>query len=99
MRGEDAGREVRHAARTDATMGPICRALEQIPGVKVYYLKLPLDLLVGYRGRNFLLECKTRTGTLTKGQQEMLETWPGQVAVVRSPEEALRVILGEKALA
>ena len=81
-------------------MGPICRALEQIPGVRVYYIKLPVDLMIAYRQRTILMECKTRTGTLTKLQEKFIETWNGgEFYIVRSPEEAITALLGEKALA
>ena len=83
---------MRNAARTDAVQGPIIRALEQVPGVKVYYLKLPVDLCVGFMGKNYLLEVKGQHGRLTKLQEEFIATWPGQVAVVRSPIEALNAI-------
>lgn len=88
---------MRNAARTDAVQGPIIRALEQVPGVKVYYLKLPLDLLVAHRGVNYLLECKGQQGRLTKLQEDFIATWPGQSAVVRTPQEALEAILGKDA--
>ena len=89
---------MRNAARTDAVQGPIVRALEAI-GAKVYYIKWPCDLLVAYRQRTILLECKSRTGTLTKDQERFKETWNGaEFYIVRSPEEALTAILGEKAM-
>ena len=74
------------------------RALEAI-GARVYYIKWPCDLLVAFRQRTILLECKSRTGTLTKGQQELVERWNGgEFYIVRTPEEALTAILGEKAM-
>lgn len=51
-----------------------------------------IDLLVGWQGRNFLLECKTEKGALTDSQEEMVRTWRGQYEIVRTPEEALRAI-------
>lgn len=58
------------------------------------------DLLVGKWGRNHLLEVKRplgpRGGTggsdLTEQQQKWHREWQGTVHVVRSPEEALKVI-------
>ena len=89
---------VRNAARSDATQGPIVRALEAI-GARVYYIKWPVDLMVTYRQRTIMLECKSRTGTLTKGQAELVERWNGaELYIVRTPEEALTAILGEKAM-
>lgn len=50
------------------------------------------DLLVGFRGQNYLLEVKTPNGTLNAHQKAWIMIWYGQVAVVTSAEEALRVI-------
>ena len=50
------------------------------------------DLLVGYQGRNVLLEVKTASGKLNKRQVEWHCDWRGQVEIVRSAEEALAVI-------
>lgn len=53
------------------------------------------DQLVGYRGLNFLLEVKTEKGKLTEGQKRFHHTeygWKGQKAVVRSVDEAFRVV-------
>ena len=83
---------MRHAARTDAGQKAIIDALHKI-GAKVYYLKLPLDLLVCHRGRTFLIECKEPDGRLTKAQVEFIASWPGEVYVVRSPSEAVEMAL------
>lgn len=50
------------------------------------------DLLVGYAGANFLLEIKTHFGHLSTMQIRWHERWRGQVAVVRTPAEALAAI-------
>lgn len=52
------------------------------------------DLLVGYITStgdkiNILMEVKNKKGTLKKGQIAWHESWKGQVAVVRTVEEAL----------
>jgi len=52
----------------------------------------PLDLLVGYRGANYLLEVKTPTGKLREKQETFIRRWKGQVHVVRSIAEALAVL-------
>lgn len=54
--------------------------------------KGPLDLLVGFRGTNYLLEIKTTRGTLRASQRAFLAAWQGQAAVVRTVEEALDAI-------
>jgi hypothetical protein len=55
------------------------------------------DLLVGYKGRNFLIECKPEEGTkkqlsLRPSQEKWHGDWQGQVDVARSPETALKII-------
>lgn len=51
------------------------------------------DLLVGFRGRNFLLELKAgRKSTLTSDQEKWFDKWHGDVFVVRDAHEAMRVI-------
>jgi hypothetical protein len=42
----------------------------------------------GY-GRVVIIECKTGNEPLTEGQQQLLDTWPGETAVLRSAEDAL----------
>ncbi len=85
---------MRHAARTDAGQKAIVDALHKI-GARTYYVKLPLDLLVCYRKRTLLLECKEPDGRLTKAQVEFIASWPGEVHVVRSPSEAINACLKE----
>jgi hypothetical protein len=89
---------MRHAARTDASQAEVVKALRAI-GAQVYYVKLPLDLLVAYRSRTFLVEVKEDGGRMTKEQSEFLAVWTGEAHVVRSPEEAVRVAIGERAMA
>jgi hypothetical protein len=49
------------------------------------------DLLVWYRGKLFMLECKSRRGKATKAQaKRAAEGWP--VCIVRTEIEALRAI-------
>lgn len=88
---------MRRAAKTDSTQAPIVEALRKI-GAKVYYIKEPVDLVVGFRKRNILMEVKDVNGTLTKGQEEFIATWPGEVHIVRSIGEALTAVLGKKAM-
>ena len=91
---------MRRAAKTDATQAPIVAALRLI-GAKVYYIKEPVDLLVGFRKRNILMEVKNGDGkdALTKAQVEFIATWPGELHVVRNVNEALVAVLGKDAMA
>lgn len=50
------------------------------------------DICVGFRGANYLLEIKTEKGKLTDDQWAWHELWTGQVAIVKTVDEALRAI-------
>lgn len=50
------------------------------------------DLLVGCRGINLLVECKTKTGVLNTLQREWHTNWKGQVVVCHSAREAADVV-------
>ena len=89
---------MRHAARTDATMVEVMKALRAV-GCSVLYIKLPLDLLVCHRKETMLVEVKEEGGRLTKAQEAFLETWPGRVHVVRGPLEAVAAVIGKEAMA
>lgn len=80
----------RYAKRRDPNEPEIVRALRDI-GATVKRLD-DIDLLVGWRGRNFLLEVKDLKGALKPSQEEMARTWRGQYEIVRSVDEALRAI-------
>lgn len=84
----------RYAATVDLNQAEIVDALRAI-GCSVYIVGLPVDLLVGYRARNFLIEVK-RPGEKprTKKQKEFLAGWKGQVRVVETPEEAIDLVTG-----
>ena len=51
------------------------------------------DLLVGYRGYNFLLEVKQQGKTLRESQETFRDSWDGQSAVVYTPEDACRLVM------
>lgn len=83
---------------TDANQPAIVAALRSV-GASVEDLSqvgagVP-DLLVGYRGRNYLIEVKTASGKLTKHQEKWHPLWRGQVAIARTPEEAWAIIGAE----
>lgn len=82
------GRYARH--QLDANHPEIRAGVEAFGGV--WCPKGPLDGLVGFRGVNFLLEVKTSKGQLRASQERFLAAWRGQAAVVRSLDEALKVI-------
>ena len=77
--------------RTDANERDIIRAMERI-GAKIYRIAKPLDLLVTFRQRTLLMECKTDKGVLTKAQEDFLASWPGEAHIVRSVDEAITAL-------
>lgn len=91
------------AAKVDDNQHEIIATLRQV-GAEVLDLsrvgKGCPDLLVGFRGQNFLLEVKRpkakgqRAGTTTTAQDAFFLRWHGrgQYAIVRSPNEALHAV-------
>lgn len=77
--------------RADHNQGEIVKALEAI-GCTVYKIGRPVDLVVGRNARNWLIDCKSRTGTLTPAQEKFFATWKGQVRICRTPEEAIQLV-------
>jgi hypothetical protein len=86
----------RRAAKRDTSEQGIVEALMAV-GARVWRLSQPLDLLVGFQGRFYLLECKTGTrkrkdqpdqdATLAECRFRNLPAY-----VVRTPEDALQAI-------
>lgn len=89
---------MRNAAKIDYNQPAIVDALRRA-GISVEYIKKPVDLLCCVRGETVLVEIKNPDGgRLTKDQVEFIARWPGRIEIVKSPEEALRALLGEKAM-
>ena len=86
-----------YAAKVDANQGEIVRMVRSMFGPDSV-LDLSAvgggcpDLLIGVRGVNLFVELKTATGTFTPAQVEFHGNWRGQIAVVRTIDEALRLI-------
>lgn len=84
-----------YARSVDANQGEIIEALAKV-GASIQTLQLEArgapDLLVGYRGRNYLIEVKTARGKLNHRQRLFFDAWRGQAAVVHSVAEALAVL-------
>jgi hypothetical protein len=58
------------------------------------------DLAIGFRGLTLLLECKDGSlapsrKALTADEKEFFATWPGHVAIVESPEQAVTAVIDE----
>ena len=90
------------AKRADATQPAIVEALRKI-GAWVLHLHTVgqgcPDLLIWNRGRYLFLECKVPGETINKQQAEFIATCPGEIHVVRSPEEAIEAVIGKEHLA
>lgn len=50
------------------------------------------DILVGFRGRNYLFEIKGPKAVMTPKQGEWHETWRGSAWIISSLEHALEVM-------
>jgi hypothetical protein len=80
---------VRYAARRDANDHEILRALQQV-GARVLRLE-PIDFLVYFRGRLYMLDVKTPKGRATMTQDALARGgWP--LHYVHDAHEALRAI-------
>lgn len=88
------------AAKIDANQTEIVAALRKI-GCTVQILssvgKGCPDILVGYRGKNFLLEIKdgakpVSAQKLTPDQVEWHDLWSGQVNVVNCVDQAIKIV-------
>ena len=90
---------MRRAARTDDNQHELVEALKKI-GAKCYFIGKPVDLLVGFRGRNLLLEVKRpdkrgQVSAFTKEQRDFISTWPGEVEIVYTIQEAVSAVVGK----
>lgn len=80
----------RFAAKVDTTQAPIVAALRGV-GALVWPVNKELDLVVQFRGKTYVMDCKTAKGGLTDEQKKMVDAgWI--VAFPRSVDEALTVI-------
>ena len=93
---------MRRAAKVDANQTEIVNALRQV-GASVQSLaatgKGCPDLLVGFRGKNLLLEVKDggkvkSARKLTEDQVVWHQTWRGKVYIVESVDQALNLLNG-----
>lgn len=50
------------------------------------------DLVVGYKGKNLLIEVKNLNGKLTQREKEFLEVWAGKVYIISSIEEIKKLL-------
>lgn len=86
---------MRRDARADPNQKDIVQALRDV-GASVIHLHMVgrgcPDILVGFRGRNTLMEIKTEKGKLNKRQRSFFDEWRGECWVVRTVDSALEAI-------
>lgn len=74
--------------KKDANQDSIADAIKRIGGsvLIVSHLGLGFDLLVGYRGKNYLIEIKRpgKRGDLTENERALLSRWRGKYIVVET---------------
>lgn len=80
------------AKRVDANQSEIVAALRHV-GATVQDLHTVghgcPDIVVGFRGQNYLMEVKSPNGYMTGDEEAWHWEWMGQVAVIRTVEEAV----------
>jgi hypothetical protein len=91
---------LRHKASLDANHVEIVQALRQCGATVVDLAKVGKgcpDLLVGFRGKTYLMEIKTAKGYVRATQEQFFRSWAGgRIAVIRSFDEALDVLTEER---
>ena len=93
---------LRHAKQTDSNQTDIVDGLREA-GCTVSIIGRPVDLLVGFRGLNHLMEIKLPLGpqggdpsVRTPEQVTFFREWKGKVHEVRSLDHALQIVGIEK---
>lgn len=95
---------MRKAAKTDRNQSEVVTALRQV-GASVQSLaatgKGVPDLLVGYQGINYLMEVKDGNKVpsaqkLSIDQEHWHSVWRGTVHIVKSIDEALKILQDKK---
>lgn len=79
----------RYAKKRDANEPEIIEALEKA-GATVHRIDVPCDLVIGFRGRNYLGEVKQGKAKLNKNQAGFMAEWRGQKPFVfRTVEDVI----------
>jgi hypothetical protein len=91
--------------KVDVNQPELVDQIRQIPGVSVRHTHMVgagfVDLVVGFRGKNFLLELKNpdmppSKRKLTPDEEKFFKEWTGQVAIVHNLEDVLKIINQKK---
>lgn len=84
------------AAKIDSNHAEIVRQLKMLTGISVYsvaQLKKFCDIIVGFKGKNYLFEIKKgHKSKLTPGETLFQQNWEGQVKTITSVDEVLSEI-------
>jgi len=75
-------------AKRDANEPEIVKVFESY-GFSVCRLDTPLDLIVGFDKRNFLIEIKMPGKGLNENQKKFTRNWKGQFIIIDSVEQAM----------
>lgn len=92
----------RVAAKVDANQKElVSRINNEIYGATAVSIGKPLDILVGFQGRNYLIEIKNPDGKDMRGpswetQKAFMASWEGQSAVCRTFDDVIATLLGLK---
>ena len=95
---------MRQAAKIDSNQKAIVKSLRGIPGVTVEITSMMgkgfVDIIVGYKGVNYLVELKDGNKPpsqrkLTPDEDIWHSKWTGQKAVCNSFEEVFKIIMGK----
>ena len=82
--------------KVDSNQAEIVSLIRSVPGVSVFDVSrfghgLP-DLIVGFRGVNYLVEVKSERGDLTDAERDFFNDWQGQAAIARTVDDLLQII-------
>jgi hypothetical protein len=92
---------MRRAAKIDDNQTLIVTQLRRIPNLTVAITSMIgkgfVDIIVGYKGKNYLIELKDENKPpskrkLTPGEEEFFAEWKGQVSVCKNFDEVWDVI-------
>ena len=85
-------------SKVDANQPQILKQLKQL-GISykpVHQIKGFCDIIVGFKGKNYLFEIKPNDkAKLTSGEQLFHDYWSGQINVVTSIDEILNILNGK----
>ena len=89
-------KHMRKVARTDTNQKHIVQGLRDVGATVLHTHQRGSgapDIIVGYRGRNFMFEIKSdENATLTPDEQDFIDAWRGDMMIVYSLEDALMFI-------